>query len=742
MKKILTILLSLCGLILSAQSPIVDTSFHYGNSVINYQGRHVIVKDMTLDNQGNSIMVGIFFDSLDMDPGLASVMVGRHRDTGTAFLQKLDPQGNLIWAHEWGTHNFGNNLLSDVVVDNNNDIIVKGRFWADKFHANPISFSGIHSGSFAEPTDIVIKLNSQGQYQWSVETVGVGFWSHAFFSVHPSLAVNSKNEILVNYAFTDSIDADPRPSFQNFIYNNSVGKEDILLQKLGANGNLIWNKVISGNAGIRAGISVFDSNDNIYLAGGYRSGSVDFDPDSTGTQMRYRNGQNFKSFVLKLTDAGDYQNVLVGEGAGVSLIRDLKFDQNGNVYVAGTYEGVTDLLPGSGSKNTKSKDGINSGYFIQKLDTSLTYQWSKYHITENTFHSGYLYRYISRKNNIKIFPHGNELYVAAGFSNKVYLQPDSTMGDSLLSPITASNTHYTSDLYFMRYQINTGEIKWKMVPKDSRQHHFTLVNLLEKNSQMLLSANVNREFTIDLVNGVKFGPTNQPSSGNNINVHSGLIHFKKCANSLDTIQRDTLVCGFYRHTDGYQYINQDTLPLPNRTYFGEYGCDSLVVERRVVVTSRFPKVRKTSPTTLTITPKQNMPRYYTWYSCSGDSIYSAGPNLVLNVTEPGRYALVYSDSLGCTDTNDCYDFTDISIDESVFRSSLTLFPNPVTNKLYLQFNDDTDEITVRLYSLKGQLIRKETYKDYVSVADMPQGVYIIEIESKSKGVTRRKILKK
>ncbi|WMN07245.1 BspA family leucine-rich repeat surface protein [Marivirga arenosa] len=82
----------------------------------------------------------------------------------------------------------------------------------------------------------------------------------------------------------------------------------------------------------------------------------------------------------------------------------------------------------------------------------------------------------------------------------------------------------------------------------------------------------------------------------------------------------------------------------------------------------------------------------------------------------------------------------LSTEDQITNSKYSVFPNPFTDQTNLTFNLNKNEsVKLRVYDLKGQLVREETFKNLSSGEqsitfernDLPSGLYNYQIQSKS-----------
>lgn len=118
--------------------------------------------------------------------------------------------------------------------------------------------------------------------------------------------------------------------------------------------------------------SQMDANSHIISCGQF-AGTVDFDPGSGNTSLS-ASGQS-DIFIQKADSAG---TLLWAKKVGGSVgdePRDMKVDDEGNIYVTGFFSGIADFNPGTATNNLTSNG--NRDIFILKLDPNGNYVWAK-----------------------------------------------------------------------------------------------------------------------------------------------------------------------------------------------------------------------------------------------------------------------------------------------------------------------------------------------------------------------------
>ena len=67
-----------------------------------------------------------------------------------------------------------------------------------------------------------------------------------------------------------------------------------------------------------------------------------------------------------------------------------------------------------------------------------------------------------------------------------------------------------------------------------------------------------------------------------------------------------------------------------------------------------------------------------------------------------------------------------------------MYPNPVKDILFIKSNDKIDKVDV--YSVDGKLIKSKINSDKIDFSNLPKGIYLVNIHTKS-GIKSEKIIK-
>ncbi len=316
------------------------------------------------DAAGNIYATGVFRATADFDPGpgVFNLNTGIGNE---AYITKLNPSGNLIWARQVGGSS-NSDAGNDIAVDGTGNVYVTGYFNATA-NFDPLGFYTVTATGSA--SDIyVLKLTPSGTFAWVV-TFGNNNYEDSF-----GITTDASGNILVTGRFDGVVDFDPGPGVVNL---TSVAGNDIFVIKLNPAGNLIWARQFGGTGGETSCDIATDNAGNVYTTG-YFTSTPDFDP-GPGTFTLSTNAVIDDIFVSKLDASGNFVWAKQmgswndgDNGFGIDV------DPEGNVYTTGyfyTTSTPADFDPGPGTFTMNSAG--SSDVFMSKLDPSGNFIWAK-----------------------------------------------------------------------------------------------------------------------------------------------------------------------------------------------------------------------------------------------------------------------------------------------------------------------------------------------------------------------------
>lgn len=281
-------------------------------------------KALDVDGSGNVYITGNFRGQADFGPFTLTSAGGKD-----AFVAKLGPGGEFLWARNWGGAN--EELGSGVAVDPSGNVIASGSRWEAG-----TGYSGC----------TVQKYSASGAELWSrkVDSYG-GTAGH--------VATDAAGNVYVTGQFHGTVDFDPNPRKTSSVtgatglYLGAYGRNGFVL-KLTGSGAFGWVAPLvakTSDANIDINDLDVDGSGKVVIVGRY-AGQLDFDPSS---KVDYR-----------LPGSGGFVEELSATGArlwatplGGANVRSVAFDASGSVYTAGTF--VQTFSPGYGLPSVTSQ---------------------------------------------------------------------------------------------------------------------------------------------------------------------------------------------------------------------------------------------------------------------------------------------------------------------------------------------------------------------------------------------------
>jgi hypothetical protein len=350
-------------------------------------------QSIALDTSGNVYTLGYFEGTVDFDPGVGTANL-TSAGSYDIFVQKLDPNGNFLWAKQLGGINYDQGL--SIVTDVSNNVYTTGMFSGT---ADFDPGAGTANLTSAGDYDIFIqKLDANGDFIWVKQMGGTGW------DTGNSIAVDTSGNVYTTGYFYGTADFDPGAGTTNL---TSAGSTDIFIQKLDANGDFLWAKQMGETSGDEGQSITVDAFGDIYTTG-YFSETADFDPGA-GT-INLTSAGSTDIFIQKLNTNGDFLWAKQMGGTSSDFGFSIALDTSANVYITGSFEGTANFDSGAGTAMLTS--GGTSNIFIQKLDTNGEFLWVK----QMKGNSG------DRSNSIAVDDFGN-IYTTGWFQGTTDFDP-------------------------------------------------------------------------------------------------------------------------------------------------------------------------------------------------------------------------------------------------------------------------------------------------------------------------------
>jgi hypothetical protein len=288
-------------------------------------------KSLCIDPQGNVYSHGSFKGTADFDPGPGTFFLNSQKGQ-SAFVQKLDHNGDFIWAKAFLLQD----TLSGGCEGKSIDLDSDGNVYCAGWFQGPVDFDpgpGVNIPPSNAMGVYITKLDSLGNFLWLRYHTYVGSWGYGFLN---SMVLDRYNNVYATGIVNGSVDFDPGPD--TLLLPNIV-----FIQKLDKDGNFLWAK--SYGYGDNPNSITTDTFGNIYTTGSFKdSTQLDPGPDSL---VFYT--YNYGAYLQKLNSKGEliWAGILQSNNGG-SMGFDLYVDLKGNVFSTGKYGGTVDFRPDTG----------------------------------------------------------------------------------------------------------------------------------------------------------------------------------------------------------------------------------------------------------------------------------------------------------------------------------------------------------------------------------------------------------
>lgn len=242
-----------------------------------------------------------------------------------------------------------------------------GNIFSSGYFTGTVDFDpgeGVANLTSAGGLDLFIsKLDSSGNYLWAKRIGGSGGDEVA------SIATDRSGSVITTGSFQGTVDFDPGTGVANL---TAAGDSDIFVSKLDSSGNFVWAKRIGGSSFEKGIFVAADSDGNICVTGLF-SGTADFDP-SEGLENITSLG-DWDGFISKFDSNGNYLWTKRIGGTGLDGGGGIAFDNSGNIYASGGFNGTVDFDPGAGVSNLISAGDVDM--YVSKFDPLGNFLWAK-----------------------------------------------------------------------------------------------------------------------------------------------------------------------------------------------------------------------------------------------------------------------------------------------------------------------------------------------------------------------------
>ena len=290
-----------------------------------------------VDSGGNCYITGYYSQTASF----GSFYLSGNSSTYSAYVAKLDPAGNFLWA----TRAASTTTVTgeSITTDGSGNVFIAGYMEGTATFGTLPPLVGAGRSDF-----LVAKLNSSGNWLWAVKGGGSSY-DRAY-----GIDLDGSGNIYAAGYFQNTA------TFGSFtVTSGGQWDDDALVAKLDASGNWLWLAQGSGtNRGIVNGMDT-DSSGNTYVTG-FIMGTATF-----GSTSLTSFGSD-DSFVAKLDTSGNWLWARQGGGTSSDCGNALCLDNAGNCCITGYYTGAATF----GTLALTAYVSYDYDIFVAKLDSS------------------------------------------------------------------------------------------------------------------------------------------------------------------------------------------------------------------------------------------------------------------------------------------------------------------------------------------------------------------------------------
>jgi hypothetical protein len=306
---------------------------------------------ISVDHAGNSYITGQFSGTCDFDPSPSAYLLTAPGQWTDAYIEKLDPAGNMVWAYQLGNTN--GEAGHAITCDSAGNTFCTGMF------AGTLDFdpgTGVYNitGPGTYFSMYILKLDPAGNFVWARAIGGND-------TNQPSnISLDHSGNILLCGFYDGTCDFDPGTSTSNL---SSPGDFDIFVLKLDPAGNFQWAVAYNGSQQTDKPTRVHcDRYNNVYTTGHFE-GTADFDPGVGAYNLTAAGGIDI--FIARLTANGTFIDAYRMGGTDYDQGGSLVITSGDRVYSTGTFGMSGDFDPTTGVFTLTSAGSVDS--YIQKM---------------------------------------------------------------------------------------------------------------------------------------------------------------------------------------------------------------------------------------------------------------------------------------------------------------------------------------------------------------------------------------
>jgi hypothetical protein len=625
----------------------------------------------------------------------------------------------------------GDDFGNAIATDANGNVYTTGEFNGTADFDPGTGTSNLTSNGNVDM--FIQKLDANGNFQWATNAGGAnpdrGF----------GITTDATGNVYTTGLFVGTVDFDPGAGALDL----TSTQLDAFIQKLDANGNLVWAKSMGGSSwDVGQSISI-DAGGNV-LTTGYFSTTADFDPGAGVANITSSGGRDI--FIQKLDVDGNFIWVKKMGGSSDDFGYSIDTDAQGNVYSTGEFSSTADFNPGTATLNLTSA-GFSDIYY-QKLDENGNFIWAVkiggisieigQSITIDAAGDILCTGYFGDEIDFNPGPGVTNL-LAVGGDSEVYIQK---FASGNCQPTSALDVQAACGTYTwingLTYTSSNNTATY-IIPNTAGCDSIITLNLTIS-TQSSASTDIQSACgSYTWINGITY------TNSNNIATYvipnaagcDSTITLNLTINQPSVSSDVVSACNTFTWINGITYTssnNTATYVMPNTN-----GCDSTIT-LNLTISNIQTTVAQVGQT---LTANQTGANYQ-WVNCNNNYAAIVGEtSQSFTAVTSGNYAVIINNG-NCVDTSVCNIITVVGIAENESNANFTLFPNPTSENISIQFKNDQAFVKVRLISIIGQELKSQSFQntkliDYT--IEQAKGIYFIEVTNNEGIVSLKRISK-
>lgn len=337
------------------------------------------VKDVAVDRDGNIVMAGEFYGSVDFDPGEGVDSFTALANSGPSsawnwlgvVVWKLNSDGDYLWAKTFDGPLFDTGV--SVAVDSNGKIAITGVVQGS-VDLDPSSERTLEPVPLGGDGDVFIcTFTPSGELIW-----GKRFGS-AGYDVGQSVAFDSTGALYVSGSFQRTADFDPGEGEESLTaVGSDSNPKDKFISKFDAQGEFQWARQYKGYGNNDSPGTVSVGIDNaIYVSGDFNGELVFYTDENHEDTHTVTSVGTRDIFISKWSSTGNHVwTKQIGSTSGAVYLTSTAIDNDGNIFYTGSDTGTVNFDPGN-TNYTLSSSPVFQDIFISKLNSSGEFRWAK-----------------------------------------------------------------------------------------------------------------------------------------------------------------------------------------------------------------------------------------------------------------------------------------------------------------------------------------------------------------------------